>query len=177
MVDQDLDRFTLWQANPSANTRLVSVVATSSAGGTSDDSNCTGGTTVSASPLPNADPSPAKHQSLGVIIGPVVAAVVVLAIIAVMAFLWRRKRRNHRGRNSNNLAPSAAPGPSMHELSWETSKQPMLSRSEQGSDGGAISELGAVPVRGAQETSPPPQHPIYELSDRPSSLAQPKPYR
>lgn len=87
MVDHDANKFTLWQANPSASKpNLVPVIAEST-----DPSCISDGTTGTPSTTATADPPPSI--STGAIVGIAVGGAAGLAAFAVAFFLVVRRRR------------------------------------------------------------------------------------
>lgn len=152
MVDQDSDRFTLWQANPSTNSRLVPIPSASI------ESDCTNTTAPDSSSSSTTTASP-KHVSPGVIAGPVVAVVVILIIAALIFFI--RRTRKSQGTGTERVARTTSPGLLKHELPSETSN-PVVSPLAQYSGKSGTSELSATPVAGQQIGKS--SGPIYELS-------------
>ncbi|TGJ88342.1 hypothetical protein E0Z10_g400 [Xylaria hypoxylon] len=95
MVDHDAGTFTMWAANPSRESTLVSVVSTNA------EANC--GNTTAPGPSSNGSDSsiPPSHSSstsalsAGSIAGIAIGAVAALGIIGVGVYFFYKRRRNH----------------------------------------------------------------------------------
>ena len=94
LVDQDSDSFTLWQANPTTDSQLVSLESTS------DAQDCNNSTSPSgSSPAASAPTHPASQVSTGVIAGPVVGGLCII-IAAIVFFLFRRRKNRSAGQHA-----------------------------------------------------------------------------
>lgn len=119
MVDLDARTFTLWQANPTTETNLVSVGGTcsekpavnSGSGNSTTSSNSTGssnGTADGGSTQASAAASPSPSSSgipTGTIVGAVIGSALGAALIAAgLVFVILRRRRSNRSLNSSDVA-------------------------------------------------------------------------
>lgn len=105
MVDHDAKTFTMWQANPSVKSNLVAVSSKGGCGGTAGGgatvggtggtgSGSSGGTETAPSPSSTGTASSSQPSSnIGAIAGGVAGGVAVLAIIAAVLLIRRRRNR------------------------------------------------------------------------------------
>lgn len=107
MVDHDAKTFTMWQANPSVKSNLVAVssksgcggstgggtAGTGGMGGTGGGTNGRTGTAVNSSSTGTGSSSKETTSNIGAIAGGVAGGVSVLAIIAAVLLIRRRRNR------------------------------------------------------------------------------------
>ncbi|KIH93206.1 aspartic-type endopeptidase [Sporothrix brasiliensis 5110] len=124
MLNQDAGTFTLWQANPTTQRRLVAVdetnadvaavCATTSSGGNNDSVNATApangtSSTGETTPGSSSSGSNARKPSTGAIVGAVAGgAVVVAALIGVSVFYCLRRRQRRRTMATTSAVAAAA---------------------------------------------------------------------
>lgn len=136
MVDHDDETFTLWQANATTESNLVSIVSDtteSSCNSTQSGSSGTDGTGSSSSSSSNgSDSSTGGKSSTGAIAGGVVGGVIALAAIAAGVFLVMRRRKRRGQIPPSELTGSKPP----QELSAFMQKDAQGGVGGLGSDGG-----------------------------------------
>ena len=153
MVNQDSNSFTLWQANPTADSQLVPV------GAATDAQDCNNTTVPGTPPAATASAHPASHVSAGVIAGPIVGGLSVIAAIALFLF-WRRRKRAVR--NSKRPPSQHLFKQELHGESSATKHPPSYVTDVSGSGDVARGELHQTPMLQKQTGSW--SGPIYEMS-------------
>lgn len=108
MVNHDSNTFTMWQANPSTSSNLVSVVSEKVAEACG---NVTGVVQPSATATAESSSSESSTQtSPGVIAGAVVGGLAFLAAVGLAVFLLLRRKRRQGESQPRHELPNEKPG-------------------------------------------------------------------
>ena len=91
LVDYDQNRFTLWQADPTAPSNLVTMNSKPSCSNGTDGNSTTTTATASATP----DASSQHSNKVGPIVGGVLGGVALFALALLFLFIYRKRHRKH----------------------------------------------------------------------------------
>lgn len=159
MVNHDSNTFTMWQANPSTSSNLVSVVSEKVAEACG---NVTGVVQPSATATAESSSSESSTQtSPGVIAGAVVGGLAFLAAVGLAVFfLLRRKRRQGESQPRHEL-PNEKPGMDPRVLELQEDQSHITDRMLP-SDSVYTQELSnSVFSRELDAAKPPSELPFY----------------
>jgi hypothetical protein len=161
MVDHDEATFTLWQANPSSESKLTPVGTVKA----SADCNATSSSEGSTDPTPSSSASSTDDISTGAIVGAVIGCLASGLVVVAGFFLLRRRRAQRR--KSTFTGPSPETG-FKHELHGNSSNG--MTTSSDIKEGKVLAqELHQTPKVAQVPPVPPKDHdkrstgPVYEM--------------
>ena len=183
MVHQDDQTFTLWQANPSTNSQLVSVASQK------DGDTCTNSTTAGSASGSAATPSSSSTTANGkdsstptaLIAGSTAAGIVLLVIAGILVFYLRRRQKRHLTQTERSRPASEMPATfRKFELHNESSSRLSPSYTTDPSSAGGslrgskVAELYSAPTARAEMGRWSGRPVIYEMGGGTPPLPPPK---